>query len=144
VDGCFHHGAIVVLAVDLDQPLARLAQEIDRDRLVVDEGPCASVLALQPAKDQIAIAVDAAFGEELADRVVGGEVEYGGHITLAGPVAHQRAVAAAAEGQRQGIEENRLAGTGLAGEHRHSGTKIDSETLDQNDVADRQGDEHVS
>src|SRR5262249_10165781 len=58
-------------------------------------------------------------------------------------MADERAIAAAAEGKRQGVEQDRLAGTGLAGEHGHTRTKVDGEALDEDDVADREGGEHL-
>ena len=58
------------------------------------------------------------------------------------PVADQGAVAAAAEGERKRIEQDRLAGAGLAGEHRQAVLKIDVEAVDEDDVTDREGDKH--
>src|SRR5262249_31759959 len=113
-------------------------------RLVVDEGACPAVLALQAPENEVAVTVDPAFGEEAAYRMAGADVEDRRHVALPGTGPDQRGVAAAAQRPRQGGEEDRFAGTGLAGQHRHAGTKIDRETLDQYDVADRQGDEHVS
>ncbi len=40
-----------------------------------------------------------------------------GDVALLGAVADQGAVTAAAERQRQGVEQDRLAGAGLAGQH---------------------------
>jgi hypothetical protein len=49
--------AIVMLAVDLDEQSAELAQHSRRDRLVVDEGAAAAVRLDQPADDQRLAAV---------------------------------------------------------------------------------------
>src|SRR5665254_6355 len=46
------------------------------------------------------------------------------------------------QSQREGIEQDRLAGAGLAGEHGKPRGKIDVEPVDQNDVADRESGEH--
>ncbi len=54
-------GAIVVLAMDLDQHLAGLAHQLHADRLVVDIGLGAPVRRLLAAEDQIALVVDAVF-----------------------------------------------------------------------------------
>jgi hypothetical protein len=51
---------------------------------------------------------------------------------------HQRGVAARAKRHRQGIEQDRLAGPGFAGQHGKPPVEIDIERLDQNDVADRE------
>jgi hypothetical protein len=58
-------------------------------------------------------------------------------------VAHEGAVAAAAQRQRERVEENRLAGAGLAGEHAQAVLEGDLEPVDQDDVADRELDEHA-
>ena len=62
------HGAVVVLAVDLDQRRAELAEQRHRDRLVVDEGAAAPVAALDAAEDQVAVGLDAALGEQARGR----------------------------------------------------------------------------
>ncbi len=69
-------------------------------------------------------------------------LEHGGHLPLLGALAHQRLVAAAAERQREGIEQDRLAGAGLAGEHGEPRGEIDVELVDQDDVADRKSGKH--
>ena len=125
MDAGIDQGAVVVLAVDLDQERADLPQQRHRDRLVVDEGAAPPVAALDPAQDQFALAGDAAFAEQRPYRVAGGEVEDRRHVTLLGTLADQRAVAAPAKRQRQGVEQDRLAGAGFAGEHRHALREID-------------------
>ena len=49
-----------------------------------------------------------------------------------------------AEGEREGVEQDRLAGAGFAGQHGKAGGKIDVEPIDQDDVADREPCEHGS
>ena len=70
------------------------------------------------------------------------DLEHGGDLALLGAVAHQRLVAAAAQGQREGVEQDRLAGAGLAGEHGKAVGEIDVEPVDQHDVADGEPGEH--
>ncbi len=74
--------------------------------------------------------------------MLGGDLEHRGHLALLHALAHQRLVAARAERQREGIEQDRLAGAGLAGEHGQALGKIDVEPVDQDDVADRKSGEH--
>ena len=49
---------VVMLAVDLDDRRADHPQDLDADRLVVDEGAGAPVGILHPAQDQVAIGVE--------------------------------------------------------------------------------------
>ena len=137
------HGAVIVLPVDLDQPDAELMEEIDRHRLVVDEGAAPPVLALDAAQDQVALGGDAGLGEERPGRMAARDVEDRRNVALPGSMTDQRAVAAAAQRQRESVEEDRFAGPGLAGKHRQAASEIDGKPVDENDVANCQGDEHV-
>ena len=70
------------------------------------------------------------------------ELEDRGHLALLGAFAHQRRFAARAEREREGIEQDRFAGAGLAGQRREAGAEIDVEPVDQDDVADGEPGEH--
>ena len=70
------------------------------------------------------------------------DVEGGGHLALLGALAHQRRIAAGAERQRKGVEQDRFAGAGLAGQRGKAGAEIDIEPVDQNDVANGEAGQH--
>ena len=57
-------------------------------------------------------------------------------------MAHQPGIAARAERQSERIQQDRLAGPGLAGQGAQALVKADVEAFDQDDVADRQADQH--
>ena len=134
--------AVVVLAVDLDQRRAERAQRLHAHRLVVDEGAGAAVGELRAPQDQSVVGRNAVFRGERADRMVARQFEGSGHLPLLRAMSHQRGVAARAERQREGVEQDRLAGTGLAREHGKPLGEIDVEPIDQDDVADRKPGEH--
>ena len=113
-------GAVVMLAVDFDQRRAERAQHLHADRLVVDEGAGAAVGELHAAQDQLALDGEILFGGERGARDGRSAIEHGGDLALLGALAHQRRVAARAERQREGIEQDRFAGAGLAGQHRQA------------------------
>ena len=136
--------ALVVLAVDLDQRGAERLQGLRAHRLVVDESAGAAVGELHAAQDQLVLGRDVVCRHQRARRMRGRQLEGGGHLALLGAVAHQRDVAARAQRQREGIEQDRLAGAGLAGQHRQAAREIDIEPIDQDDVADREPGEHAS
>ncbi len=75
--------------------------------------------------------------------MAGRQLEGRGHLPLLGALAHQRGIAARAERQRKGIEQDGLAGAGLAGEHRQPGREVDVEPIDQDDVANREPGQHA-
>ena len=134
--------ALVMLAMDFDQRAAECFEHLHAHRLVVDEGARAPVGKLHTAQDQAVLGSDAVFGEQRERRMARFDIEGRGHLSLLGALAHQAGVAAAAERKREGIEQDRLAGAGLAGEHRKTSRVIDVEPFDQNDVADREAGEH--
>jgi len=47
-----------------------------------------------------------------------------------------------AQGELQGVDQDRLAGTGLAGEHGEAGVELDFEVGDDDDVEQRQPAQH--
>ena len=140
--GGVDQGALVMLPMDLDQRGAQKPQGLDADGLVIDEGARAAVRELHAAQDQLIVGLDVVCRRQSAHRVGARQVEGGGHLPFLGTVAHQRNVAAGAERQRKGIEQDGFAGAGLAGQHGQAGRDIEIEPIDQNDVADREAGEH--
>ncbi len=136
--------AVVVLAVDLDQRGADGAQHLHRHRLVVEEGAGAAVGELDPAQNQLVFGRNVVGGEYRPRRMIHRHVEGRRHLPLLGTLAHQAGIAAAAERQRERIEQDRFAGTGLAGQHRKARREIDIEAVDQDDVSDREPGQHRS
>ena len=136
--------ALVVLAVDLDQRSADRLQRLHRDRLVVDEGAGAAVGELDAAQDHLTGIVEAVGGENLRRRMALGDIEGRGDLALFGAVANQAGIAAPAERQRKGIEQDGFARAGLAGQHGEATGKLDIEPFDQDDVTDRQTRQHAS
>ncbi len=67
-----------------------------------------------------------------------GKLEGRGHLALSGAPAHQGCIASCADGEREGIEQDRLAGAGLAGQREQALTELEIELVDQNDIADRE------
>ena len=71
------------------------------------------------------------------------EVEAGGHACAILARADQPAIGTIAQDQAQRIEQDGLAGTGLAGKHAEAACEIQVKRLDQNDVTDGKPGEHV-
>ena len=74
---------VVMLAVDLDERPAHLAQELHAHGDVVDEGAGAAVGGLNAPQDQCRIGLQAVIGKEPQHGMIGGEVESRGHLALA-------------------------------------------------------------
>ena len=69
-------------------------------------------------------------------------IEDGRHLALRLAVANKAAIAARAERKGEGIEQDGFPGAGLAGQNAEALTKPKFEPVDQNDVADRELNEH--
>src|SRR5690606_18179955 len=119
-------------------------QRLHGNRLVIDEGACAPVGMLDAAQDQGAIVSNI----ETASRLPGGmlrrHLEDGRHLPLRLTVAHKTAVAAPTQGEREGVEQDGLAGAGFTGEDAEPPIEGKIEPIDQDDVADGELDEHAA
>ena len=135
---------LLVLTVDLDQKPGQLAQQSGADGLIVDERARAPVGADQPPEHQRVLDGEAVGIEARRHVPIGGQGEYRGHRALRRAAADQRALGAAAERQAQSIQEDRLARAGLAGQHAQAALELEIEALDQDDVTDRETDQHVA
>ena len=112
--------AIVMLAVNLDEQRAELAQQAGRDRLVVDEGAAAAVGLDDAADDErlARLAVQPVLGEQrAAPDGPAGSSKATLTTACAWPGADQAAVGARAERQAERVEQDRFARPGLAGQH---------------------------
>ncbi len=76
--------------------------------------------------------------------MVQGQVEHRGDAALRLAVTHEAAIAAAAQGQGKGVEQDRFARTGLPGQDTQPRPEIQFEPVDQNDVADRELRQHAA
>ena len=130
--------AIVMLAVDFDQPRAGLAQRARGHRHAAGEGAAAAVGLERAAQEQrlARLGLDALLGEQHDAVMVVADLERGRDHRLRLPGADQGAVGARAKRQPERVEQDRLARPGLAGEHAKPGFEIEVERLDQDDIAD--------
>ena len=72
-----------------------------------------------------------------------GDIEHRGDLALLDAMTDEAGVAAAAERQRESIEQNGFARAGFAGQHRKATGKLDIEPFDQDDVTDRKTRQHA-
>jgi hypothetical protein len=132
------------LALHLDQAIADLAQQTDGNRLIVNEGAAAPIGPKNPAQDQAAVfAGDAVLGQHCAHGMIVDDFESGDRRGLFGARAHQAGIGAGAQRQTQGIEKDGFAGTGLAGQGTQATGERNIQVVDQDDIADRQADQHT-
>ncbi len=136
--------AIVMLAVNLHQPPAQIAQQCCGDRLVVDARPTAAIGLDDAAHNERlpGLARQPIVGEQGGDDLILAGIETRGHHSLGGAVAHKPAVGTLAQHQPQRIEQDRLARPRLTRQRAETGGEIEVQRLDQNDVTDGETDQH--
>ena len=135
---------VVVGAVHIDQHLAKALEHIERDRLVVDRGTVGRFG--DDAADDQQTALAPFQPNVIQDRVDPrgvGEAKLRMHGTggLAG--ADHRLIGALAQQEPQRADNERLARAGLAGDHDEALAEADSHVVDQGEVFDFEGPEHV-
>ena len=141
--GRLEQPALLELALDLDQAVAELAQQPDTRRLVVDKGAAAPIGREQPPQnDSLAGILAPGRAQDRVGRVVAPDCELGRHRRLLGAGPHQPCLRPPAERQAERIQEDRLAGPGLAGQHAQAPAKDEGEPVDQDDIADGQAEQH--
>ena len=72
------------------------------------------------------------------------EVEDDEDLALLEALPHQSLIAAGAERQREGVEQDRLAGAGLAGQHREAVVELDIQRSDDHEVAQGKAAQHFT
>ena len=134
---------LVVLALHLDQRRRQAAQQPDRDRLAVDEGAAAAIGLDHAAEHQRILRLHALLGEDGQRRMALRRHEAGGDRALRLAGADHAGLGPQAAGQAQAVEQDGLAGAGLAGQHGQAGAEGQVQPFDQHDVADRERGEHA-
>ena len=134
---------VIVLAMDVEQHLAQLAQLRGGGRAAVHEGARASGGVDGAAHEACAVAFVEFLGREpFAHRRQRGDVEIGAHLGALRPGAHHARIGAVAEREREGIDEDRLARAGLAGQRGEAARQLEVEPVDDHVVADGECSQH--
>ena len=104
-----------VLAVDVQQLLAQLAQLGGGGGAAIDPGPALALGVHGAAQQQATIGVKPGFVQPGVNGGAG--VKFGAHVGAAGAFPHGAHIGAAACDQLQRIDQDRLARAGFAGQH---------------------------
>ena len=137
-----HQRALVMLPMDFHQSGSQCSQRLGAHGLVIDKGAGAAVGELGSPQDQLVLRRNAVRDQEIAHRVCGRQLEYRGDLALLDAVTDERGIAARAQRKRKGIEQDRLSGTGLAGQHGEAEREVDVQAVDQHNVADGEPGQH--
>ncbi|MNE31463.1 hypothetical protein D3C80_1250330 [compost metagenome] len=126
----FQQRLVFMLAVNVDQQLTQGLEVAQRAGRAVDVAARTTFGGDDPAQDARAVAVEIALGQPgLGLRDIG-QVEGGEDVGLVGAGAHHATVGAVAQGQAEGVEHDRFAGTGFTGDDAHAAGEFEVEVLD--------------
>ena len=133
----------LVLAVDLGEEAADLAQHLHRHLLAVEVRARLALARDHAAHHELVVGIDALLLEQAAQRGIGAaQVEGGGDLGAFRAVADGLGAGARTDRELQRIDQDGLAGAGLAGEHGEAALELDLDGVDDGEVADLQVGEH--
>jgi hypothetical protein len=135
-----HQQLVRMLAVDVDQHLAELAQLGERGAGAVDERARAAVRVDHATQHHGVLGIERVLVEPARDAVV--RRELGGDVGAAAAGAHDARIGALAEGERQRVDQDRLAGAGFAGKDGEAAVEFEVERGDDDEVAYREVAQH--
>src|SRR5262249_42501810 len=96
--------AIVMLAMDLDQGLAHLPQELHAHADIVDEGAAPAVGRLYAAQNEAVSCLKPVCGEKLDHEMVRRETEARRPLARGAPPPHQRGISPASDREGESVE----------------------------------------
>ncbi len=134
---------MLVLAVDVHQQAAQFFELGQRAGLAVNKRLAAAIFADGAAQDAVFLVIQFVGFKPLPGFRNSRDIETGVDIGTLGSVAHSSGVCAAAHGQAQGIQNDRLASTGFAGECCHALAELQFNPFSNGVVRDRQLDKHA-
>ena len=135
---------LLVLALHFHQQRAGPPQQCDANRLVVDECARPPVLRQHAAQHHFVVRLQPLLDQQRGHRVTRRWREACGDTRLLRTGPHQCCVSARAQRQAEAIQQDRLAGAGLSGQHRQAFAERQVKSLDQHHVANGQGAKHAA
>src|SRR2546425_838737 len=133
---------VLVLAVDLDERVPEALEQADRHRRVVDERAVAAAARELATHHDLALLHRESRLVERGRHAAVGHGEHRFHGGALGVGADHVGRGAAAARQEEGVDQDGLAGAGLAGEDVEAGGEGDGNVLDDREVSDPQLAQH--
>ena len=135
---------LFVLALHLDQQARGAPQQRHAHRLIVDEGARSSIPRQHAPQDHLVLRLETLFCEQRAQWMAGWRREAGSDAGLLDPGTHQPRIGSCTQRKPQTVQQDRLAGARLAGQHRQPLGERQVQPFDQHHVPDRQSGEHAA
>jgi len=133
-----------MLAVDIDELAGDFSQQRQCGDAAVKEDPVLAGTGDDPFHQQFISGVDTFCGEEFAQGRLRGKVKQRLHGRLFGTGTNEVASPPGAEEEIDRVDDNRLAGAGLAGKDIQAGTESDMERVDDCQIFDGNVGQHIN
>ncbi len=132
-----------MLAVDVDQPVACLAQLVDRRRVAVDEGARAAAAVHHAAQEHpVWIALERLFPQPIPEAGQRLDGKFGGDVRALRPGTHLLVSGALTERERQRVDQDGFSGAGLARERGETRPELELEPIDDGKIPNGEVQEH--
>ena len=132
-----------VLAMQVDELFAQILQLRERRGAAVDPGAAPSLRVERAAQQHLAVGrAEVVRGEPVGDRRTIFHFEDRGELRALRTRPKLAKLEAIAEQQRESVEQDRLAGAGLPGQHREGIAELEVERVDDDEIANGQQAEH--
>jgi hypothetical protein len=131
-----------MLAVQIDQVRSGVAELRERRWPAVDPRAAAALRVERSTQQERPVVAQVLLAEPGTKPRRYGDVELGGDLRALTAGAQLACLEAAAEQERQRVEQDRLARAGFARQYRKAGLEFDLEGVDNGEVANRQEMQH--
>ena len=137
--GGAHKRLVLVLAVDIHQALAQLAQLHEGRGMAVDEpARTAGSFDDAPHEQRAFVAREIVLPQPARDFRTVVDIEFRADLGTLGPAANHDGIGTLAQHRRKGIDQDGFPRPGLAGEHREAAGEFQLELVHDHEIADGQ------
>ena len=135
---------VIMLAVQFHQRIRQITQHLARDPAIVDPGRLAPVHRVDAAQDQLALlGHDPRLGQNRMGGMKRIQIKDRHNLALRGPCAHQIRPPPPAQHKAQGIQQDRLARPGFAGQHIQPRPKGQRQPIDDQHITNFKRTQHL-
>ena len=108
---------VIVLAVQFDQRVRELAQDLAAHPTIIDPRGLAPVSGVDATQDQFTVRLDPSFLQNRLSRMARRKVEHRNNLALLCPLPHEVGTAAPTQHKTKGVQQDRLTRARFTREH---------------------------
>ena len=134
--------AIIMLAVQFDQNIRQGAQNITACAAIIHPCGLAPVLGVDTAQDQFGARGQARLRQNRLNRVIHGQIKYGGYLALFCTLAHQIGTAPPAQDKAKRVKKNGFPRARFPRQNIQPRLKLKAEMINQQKIANFEMPQH--